>query len=138
MIKALRKFWNSMETPRASCSSSMDDLGPSVIYIGEIRERGKIRLELVPAAAMRAEAIALDAGNKKDGRTPFNWRQARVSARDQLGGLLRHAMAWQEGEEFDAEGVHHLGAVRARAGIILDAQAHGTLIDDRVIGKRGT
>lgn len=102
-----------------------------------VRERGKIRLDLVPAAALREEAKALDAGNKKEGRTPFNWRVSRVLASDQVGGALRHIAAWQEGEEIDAESMaHHLGAARARLGIILDALAHGMLVDDRVIGRR--
>jgi hypothetical protein len=102
-----------------------------------IREHGKIRLELIPAAAMREEAKALDKGNRKAGRSPFNWRKARVSARDQAGAALRHLAAYLEGEDLDPGSLaHHLGAARARCGIILDAQAHGTLIDDRVIGKR--
>lgn len=101
-----------------------------------LREKGKVRLELIPAAAMREEAKALDAGNRKAGRTPFNWRHTRVSMRDQLGGALRHLAKVMEGEDFDPESMaHHLGAVRARCGIVLDARVHGTLIDDRVIGK---
>jgi hypothetical protein len=102
-----------------------------------IRESGKIRLDLIPAAALCEEAKALDAGNRKNGRTPFNWRTARVSARDQAGGALRHLAAWLEGEDLDPDSLaHHLGAARARCGIILDALHHGTLIDDRVIGRR--
>lgn len=102
-----------------------------------LREAGKVRLDLIPAEGMREEAKALDHGNRKDGRTPFNWRIARVSMRDQLGGALRHLLKVLEGEDIDPESLaHHLGHVRARCGIVLDARLHGTLIDDRVIGKR--
>lgn len=102
-----------------------------------LREVGKVRLELIPAAAKREEAKALDHGNRKDGRTPWNWRIARVSLRDQVGGLQRHVDAFMDGEDLDpASLAHHLGHARARAGIILDALAHGTLIDDRVIGRK--
>lgn len=102
-----------------------------------LREVGKVRLELIPAAAMREEAKALDHGNRKNGRKPFNWRKSRVSARDQVGGSLRHIGLFMEGVDYDAASLaHHLGHARARLGIILDALHHGKLIDDRVIGKR--
>lgn len=102
-----------------------------------LREVGKVRLELIPPVAKREEAKALDHGNRKDGRTPWNWRVSRVSLRDQVGGLQRHIDAFMDGEDLDpASRAHHLGHARARAGIILDAIAHGTLIDDRVIGRK--
>lgn len=101
-----------------------------------IREIGKLRLELIPAEALREEAKALDHGNRKAGRTPFNWRIKQVSLRDQLGGALRHLLKVMEGEDFDPESLaHHLGHARARCGIVLDARKHGTLIDDRVVGR---
>lgn len=116
------------------CQMTGRDRAPEV---QTIRESGKIRLELVPAAALREEAKALDAGNRKDGRTPFNWRENRVLASDQAGGALRHITTWLEGEDIDADSLaHHLGAARARLGIILDALAHGMLVDDRVVMRK--
>lgn len=101
------------------------------------REVGKVRLELIPAAAMREEAKALDHGNRKDGRTPWNWRLVPISLRDQVGGLLRHLGAFMDGQDLDpASRAHHLGHVKGRASIMLDAIEHGTLIDDRVIGRK--
>jgi hypothetical protein len=102
-----------------------------------IRERGKVRLELVCRAALEEEAKALDAGNRKPGRGAWNWRRARISGRDMAGAALRHIAAWLDGEDIDADSLaHHLGAARARLGIILDARRAGTLDDDRVAIRR--
>lgn len=91
----------------------------------------KAPLSLVPIKALIEESIAYESGKLKYGKT--NWRAAPVSASVYLDALLRHAFAYADGEERDEEGTHNLGAVRACAGILLDAAVHGTLIDDRGI-----
>jgi hypothetical protein len=51
-----------------------------------------------------------------------------------LSAAWRHLDAYHSGEEFDpADGTHHLGNVMACCAIILDAEAAGTLDDDRPI-----
>lgn len=63
---------------------------------------------------------------------PANWRIDPVSASTYISALKRHLAMWVDGEECDpVSGVHHLGSVLSNAAILLDAQAHGSLIDDR-------
>ena len=98
-----------------------------------ISERGKIRLELVPFSALAEEAKAYDHGNRKPGRSKANWRRDRVSVSDQLGGALRHIKRFEDGQDADPKSLaHELGHARARLGVIIDAMAAGTAIDDRV------
>lgn len=91
----------------------------------------KANVFLIPPVALAHEAAAMEDGVNK-GYGPFNWRKDPVSASTYIAALKRHCDLWLDGQEFDPKtGVHHLGAVRANAGILLDAQAQGTLIDDR-------
>lgn len=90
----------------------------------------KPRLSLVPVTAIAVEATAFANGMWKYGLV--NWRNTPVSATIYIDALLRHAFAYANGEECDPEdGVRNLAAVRACAGILIDAEANGTLIDDR-------
>lgn len=89
----------------------------------------KAPLHLIPMAAQVQEAIGYSAGAYKYGR--HNFRGTPVLTSVYLGAALRHLFAWIEGEEYDDEGLHNLGALRCCTGILLDAQYAGTLIDDR-------
>ena len=90
----------------------------------------KAPLQFVPPAGMILEARVFALGAKK--YSPYNWRESTVPASIYYEALLRHIFAWWDGEEYDEEsGMSHLGHARACAAIILDAQAHGTLEDDR-------
>lgn len=90
----------------------------------------KIDLSIVPAVGIWHEAAALfDGGIEYD---TFNWRENKVLARVYIAAMRRHIDEWESGiEETRDTGVHHLGAVRACAGILLDAQMTGNLIDNR-------
>lgn len=90
----------------------------------------KIDLGIVPAVGIWHEAAAFfDGGIEYD---PFNWRDNKVLARVYIAAMRRHIDEWESGIEETADtGVHHLGAVRACANILLDAQMTGNLIDNR-------
>jgi hypothetical protein len=104
-----------------------------------VGERGKVRLELVPYAALAEEAKAFDHGNRKPGRSKYNWRRDRVSVSDQIGGALRHIQRFNDGQDVDPRSLaHELGHARARLGVIIDAFAARTIIDDRVKLPRQT
>jgi hypothetical protein len=48
--------------------------------------------------------------------------------------MMRHLLAWYTGQDVDPgskSGGLHLAAVRANAGILIDAFATGSIIDDR-------
>jgi hypothetical protein len=87
-------------------------------------------LSLVPGVALVAEALAMEDGARKYGA--YNWRESRIEARTYVAAAIRHLQAWLDGEELTSDtGVPNLGAVRACCGILLDAQASGTLVDNR-------
>ncbi len=90
----------------------------------------KPSLGLIPKAALEAAAAAHQLGAAKYG--PWNWRENGVSAMTYINAMLRHIEEWKEVADNDPEtGASHLGSVMACCGILLDAQDHGCLIDDR-------
>lgn len=93
---------------------------------------GKAPLEYLILELMKGDSIVHRLGATKYGKC--NWRQDKIKASTYKAAMLRHLLAWWLGEEVDPEsGVSHLYHVRACAGIVLDAEAHGTLIDDRFL-----
>jgi hypothetical protein len=90
----------------------------------------KVSITKLPAITTVMGAMAMMDGAGKYG--PYNWRGKKVIASIYVDALMRHAMAWFEGQESAGDSqVHHLGHVVACAGILLDAQATGNLVDDR-------
>jgi hypothetical protein len=92
----------------------------------------KISLTKFPMAGLLHGAHAMMDGANKYG--PYNWREKSVQAHIYVDAALRHLTAWFEGEEIAQDsGVHHLGHAMACCAILLDAQAHKALIDDRPV-----
>lgn len=89
----------------------------------------KVPFHLIPQSALVHEAMAMWQGGVKYG--PYNWRDKKVVASIYTAAGMRHFSLFWEGEDFAADGFHHLGHVRACTAIILDAEATGNLIDDR-------
>lgn len=86
--------------------------------------------QFIPPIAIIEEAAVMAMGSAKYG--PFNWNKDPVDATTYYSAAMRHLMSWFAGENIDPEsGASHLAHVRACMGIIIDAQASGTLIDDR-------
>jgi hypothetical protein len=95
-------------------------------------EAGKLKpqLQLIPPVLSQETAKALSLGAKRYG--PWNWRENNVKIMTYIGAMKRHLDCILEGEDIDPEsGAHHLGHVAASCGIVLDAQKHGTLVDNR-------
>lgn len=93
----------------------------------------KLGLGAVCPVAIAHESCAMLDGELKYG--PRSWRKDKIIARRYIDAAMRHISAWLEGEEVAVDsGVHHLGHARACLGILLDAQATGNLIDDRIPG----
>ena len=92
-------------------------------------DKGKPDLSLVPQAALEAAARAFEVGEAKYGR--YNYYKGHKASK-LIAALLRHATAWNEGEECDpVDGQPHLGSVIACAAMILQQSKLGTLSDDR-------
>lgn len=91
-------------------------------------------IQFIPPAVILEEARVMALGGAKYGR--FNWNEKPVDATTYYDAAFRHLAAWYTGQDNDPEsGASHLAHARACLGIILDSQMHGTLIDDRPIGK---
>jgi hypothetical protein len=87
-------------------------------------------VHLIHAIAELHESTAMHSGRLKYGEN--NFLATPVEAMTYVGAMLRHIKQWVGGERVDArELVHHLGAVRACAGILLATEATGMMIDNR-------
>lgn len=83
-----------------------------------------------PLSAMLAGLEALYDGRLK--YDPHNWRDNPVEAMTYVDAMLRHAQLYKVGEELTRDTlVKNLGAVIACCAILIDAEAHGSLIDNR-------
>jgi hypothetical protein len=93
--------------------------------------RQKLSYSTVPEVSQMYLAAAHDLGAIKYGA--HNWRQVPIKARDYIDAIRRHLTMWASGEDIDPEsGLPHLACAMAGISIVLDAEVHGTLIDDRV------
>lgn len=90
----------------------------------------KAPLRYVPPALMLEVAPIMENGAMKYG--PFNWREQPVSAVTYVEAVQRHLFAWLDGQEnAEDSGLPHLAHAAASLGILLDAIANKTLLDDR-------
>lgn len=90
----------------------------------------KAPMELLPPFSLMETAWVHGLGAEKYGR--YNWRKGDVNASIYVSAIMRHLMAWQSGEDNDPEsGRSHLAHIAAGCNILMDAQKHGRLIDDR-------
>lgn len=87
-------------------------------------------LTQLPLSAQIEATLAFYDGSLKYGFR--NWRDDPVEAKTYIEAAMRHLRLWEEGEERTRDtNVANLGAVIACAAILIDAQTHGTLIDNR-------
>jgi len=91
---------------------------------------GKLPLHLWPTTATAVGCLGFLEGALKYGRQ--NFRAIGVRSSIYYDAARRHLDAWWEGEDISPDaGVPHLASVLACIAIIVDAQAHGKLNDDR-------
>ena len=94
----------------------------------------KPSLAFIPSGMLFPLAQVMQLGAKKYGL--LNFRKTPVRWTVYYNAAMRHLLQAIDGEDFDAEsGQSHLAHVAACVGIMLDAEACGTLIDDR--GPKG-
>ena len=90
----------------------------------------RIPLGLVPDTIAVEVSMAYLEGALKYGR--YNWAATQVSASTYHDAMRRHLAKWWNGENEDKKTkVKHLASIIASAGILLDAELRGTLVDDR-------
>lgn len=92
----------------------------------------KPRLSLIPLSGQLAQFEAQFDGKLKYGEV--NWRKTGVEAMTYVDAAMRHLQLYANGEKHARDtGVQNLGAVMACCAIIIDAEAHNMLIDNREI-----
>jgi hypothetical protein len=101
----------------------------------------KLPLHLWPAEATALGCLGMLEGKCKYGRNNYIEGDG-VIASIYIDAAMRHLFAWFSGEEFNPDlvfaedgepgfGLSHLGNALATIAIVVKAQAHGKLIDDR-------
>lgn len=87
-------------------------------------------ISLCPSGLLVPLSKVVQLGAKKYGKT--NWRSTKVRYTVYVDAAFRHLLQALDGEDLDSEsGQPHLAHVAACVAIVLDADAVGTLIDDR-------
>jgi len=90
----------------------------------------KAPMWLLPPFALEQQAWAHKEGANKYGA--YNFRRTKVCASTYISAILRHWGKFLNGQNLDEHsGAHHLGHIAANCNILMDAQEHGCLIDDR-------
>jgi hypothetical protein len=83
---------------------------------GVKHDHGKLRLDLLPPEAIRAMAQVLTMGADKYG--PNQWRGVEMHRYE--AAMLRHWLAWKEGEALDREsGLSHLAHLLCNAAFLV-------------------
>lgn len=95
-----------------------------------IAATNRVSLSLMPDTAVIYCNLACLEGALKYGR--YNWRVSGVLASTYVDAARRHIMKWYAGEETDpTTGVPHLANALACLAILVDADEHNALVDDR-------
>lgn len=124
----------NLPMPHEQLYSTRTPFDPIVAPAGDPKAAAgllKVDLSMVPSGAIIEEAKVLAIGAAKYGF--HNWRTGEgIRARVYTAAIMRHLLAYQDGEDTDPEsGFSHLAHIRATAGILLDAKAVDKLIDNR-------
>ena len=84
----------------------------------------------IPPVAIFKLGQAMAEGAAKYGR--FNWRDNKVDSSTYYNAMMRHLLLWGSGEDYDPlTGVSHLAYIMANCCVLIDAEAHLMLHDDR-------
>jgi dATP/dGTP diphosphohydrolase, N-terminal len=92
----------------------------------------KAPLGMLPTVGMIYGSLGMHEGALKYGSNNFN--ESPVNASVYIDAIERHLQKYKTGQDVDPTSwVPHLGSIIAGASILLDAEAHGTLVDDRAL-----
>jgi hypothetical protein len=90
----------------------------------------KAPMSTVPANVLAEIGVAMLEGSCKYGR--HNYRSAGVRSSVYYDGVMRHLMAWWEGEDIDPDsGMPHIVKAITSLVVLRDAQHQKMLADDR-------
>jgi hypothetical protein len=110
---------------RAAAEAAGEVINPKAL-----QGRKKAKLHLLPQAGLVLVSEVMKLGAEK--YDPMNWRDTPIELTDYEDAIFRHLLAVIDGEDVDPEsGQSHMAHIAATALIVLDAEANGTLIDNR-------
>ena len=90
----------------------------------------KAPMSTVPANVLAEIGVAMLEGASKYGR--HNYRAVGVRGSVYYDGVMRHLMAWWEGEDLDPDsGMSHVTKAITSLVVLRDAMMHGKFTDDR-------
>jgi len=90
----------------------------------------KAPMSTVPATVLAEIGVAMLEGASKYGR--HNYRAVGVRGSVYYDGVMRHLMAWWEGEDIDPDsGMSHVTKAITSLVVLRDAMMQGKLTDDR-------
>jgi Domain of unknown function (DUF5664) len=90
----------------------------------------KVPMSAVPAPVLAEIGLGMMEGAMKYGR--HNYRVIGVRASVYYDAVMRHMMAYWEGEDIDPDsGVSHISKAMASLVVLRDAQMQGNCMDDR-------
>lgn len=95
---------------------------------------GKPTITAIPPVAIFAMGAAMQDGVNKYEK--YNWRNAGATTSVFVDAMSRHLLAYYGGENYASDSkIHHLAHLMAGCAILLDAELHGKLNDDRLAGN---
>jgi hypothetical protein len=116
---------NTSESYPDPTPAPLADTNPKTAY-----GKAKPPMQYVPPVALLELGLVMEFGASKYG--PMNWREDPISASTFYNALMRHAFLYWDGADRDLESkLKHLSHIMSCCAILLDAEASGTLIDDR-------
>jgi len=90
----------------------------------------KVPLSTVPSPVLMEVGLAMLEGSRKYGR--HNYRIAGVRSSVYYDAVMRHLMAWWEGEDLDPDsGLPHITKAMSTLVVLRDAQMNDKVSDDR-------
>lgn len=126
----VRCAFDFVETPQRPIMNAHANAGPLPANPKQINGDKKPNLSLCPMSAHVAQWEAHCDGMLKYGL--LNWRTQPVEAMTYVDAAIRHIRLYENGENVARDTrVQNLGAVMACCAILIDAELHGTLIDNR-------
>lgn len=112
-----------------ACSLAKHSVKMNPKHIQAMKE-GKIQYDKLPLKVLEGDAFVHASGAAKYGER--NWRIDKILTSTYEGAIMRHFIAWANGEDKDPDsGWSHLYHIRACCAVILDADMFDCLIDDR-------
>jgi hypothetical protein len=105
-------------------------------YVQALKD-GKPRMEYLVGSVLQGDAKVHAHGADKYGER--NWRIDPIKSSTYEAAILRHFMSYfYDREDADPDsGLSHLYHIRACCAVMIDAEIHGTLIDDRGRAQSG-